>query len=228
MTEITSVNENFSDTQTMDRSALDYFQPDGGFIRGGSIKKITTPSVVLGIRAVKGVPEDIIEQAVEFYYKTGVKEARKNRKTYIIFGCIYNAALSFNHPLVAKKLAKQCGMRHDEITTAMSTFNKCGNKDLVINIHVTPSMFIHHLCWEINMDHMVDDIKMVIAEVMDRAPQLQDYQPLLMAAAAIYYYVNMLLTGSVTLAQLSEASCITASSIEKLSKDIDYYHNDCE
>ena len=224
-----SGERNLPGSQSMDRSSLDYFHPDGdGFTKGCSVRKTSVPGVITGIRAIQDVPSEILEQAVAVFHQTGFKEARKRRKTYIIFGCVYNAALALGYPVILPSLAKKCGMTPEEITPAMSVFSKCGNKKLIVSVHMTPSMFIYPLCQELNRDNLTEDVQTVVTEVLERAPGLRDSQPILVAAAAVHYYASILSMSDVTVDKLAKASGLTASSIDKMSKTISYYHNDCD
>lgn len=219
---------NLSDTQIMDRTGLDYFHPDGdGYTKGCSIRKTSVSAVILGIRAIQDIPNDILEQAVAVFHQTGFKEARKHRKIYIIFGCIYNAALSLDYPVILPDLAKQCDMTPGEITQAMSVFSKCGNKGLMVSTHMTPSMYVYPFCKGLNQEALTEDILHVVTEVLARAEELEDAQPTLVAAGAIYYYTSILDIG-ITKEEIAAVSGLTKSSIEKMSKDISYFHNDCE
>ena len=75
---------------------------------------------------------------------------------------------------------------------------------------------------------MTEDIQNVVTEVLERAPGLNDFQPTLVAAATIHYYANILSITDVTVRKLAEVSGLTASSIDKMSKNISFYHNDCD
>lgn len=225
----TRISRNLSESENMDRAGLDYYHPDGdGYMKGFNIERTVVSGVVTSIREVSDVPSNILDQAVEIFHETGIKEARKRKKKYIVFACIYNAALALGYPVFLTDLAEKCGMTKDEITPAMSIFGKCGDKKLIVSTHMEPSAFIFPLCQELNRESLTEDIQTVISDVLDRQPGLMDVQPMLVAAASIHYYATILGMSDVTVTKLAEVSGLTASSIEKMSKNVGFYHNDCD
>lgn len=221
------ISSNLHGSKNMDRASLDYYHPDGdGYNKSWNVTKNTESAVITSIREID-VPSEILDQAIAIFNKTGVKEARKKKKQHIVFACIYNAALSQNYAIFTQELAEKCGMKKCEITSAMTTFGKCANKELIVSAHIPATSYIFKICESINAEALTGDVTTVVNDVIDRQPSLEDKPPKLVAAGAIHYWANILEFEGVTKESISKNTGLTVGSIEKMSKEIAHYHNDC-
>lgn len=221
------ISSNLSATKNMDRDSLNYYHPDGsGFNKSWNITKNTESAVITSIREID-VPSEILDQAVAIFNKSGVKEARKKKKQHIVFACIYNAALSQNYAIFTQELAKKCGMEKNEISSAMTTFGKCADKELIVSAHIPATSYIFKICESINAEAISEDVTTVVNDVIERQPSLEDKPPKLVAAGAIHYWGNILGFEGVTKELISKNTGLTTGSIEKMSKEVAHYHNDC-
>jgi len=178
-----------------------------------------------------GVSDQIANKAIEIHSNLMIQTKRAKRRKMMVFYCVLEAYNYFNIVIDPKVLAGRCDVEASHINRATSMCApKSGNGTIVIR---TPLDFIEpgFNTLKKEMDYQIEfneetliDIQDMARDIIDSDPGMLDEKPQRVAAAIIYYYLE--LNGiNVDLKIFSSWLETSPMNINKIKKDIDIAYN---
>ena len=145
-----------------------------------------------------GFPSEIVVKADEIFSQMDSGLKRGNRRKQLMFFCVHAAYNTLRIPEDPTNLASMCGITTSEISKAFSMCSpsKTNYKPPCINWQPEDYLkFYYKKIMELDIisfhDDVLDDIKGICEEVMEKNRELKDEKPQTVAAAVLVFYLQL-------------------------------------
>ena len=194
------------------------------FSKHHAIAKTTEKSIVQDLDLID-LPEEVKREAQVIFNSMKVPTKRGTKRKRLLFFCINQAYVNLKQPKDPKMIANQLGIKSTDISksSSMCSSSQTGYKPVPTFYH--PIDFIPDYMKAVGLDEScVESVKKLGHEVLQRAPDLTDEYPQVVAAGLLLYY--MIIHG-ITVNRKEFAGKVLRSemTISKMYKRISEIHN---
>ena len=163
--------------------------PDGLKIVKLKVKK----SIIQELQNI-AIPQNVMLKANNIFISQNLSLRKGQKLPHLLFYCVYNAYRQLGEPKVPKKIATLVGLSPNEISRALSMFNKIntGEQDLGESNFSSFVNFIPCYCEDlgINMETVLE-IQKFGRELLEICPDLDEKFPQNISAAVILYWMTI-------------------------------------
>ena len=142
------------------------------------------------------LPVNIVDVAEEVYIEMEAGTKRGSRRRQLIFFCAKTAYDKENIPIDPAKLADICGIKHSDISRALSMCSSIKTNYYTPLVKHHPQEYIQDYYDELskflNFDEdALEEVYYITEEVLESEPDLLEEKPQIVAAAILVYYLNL-------------------------------------